>query len=400
MKNDRKHSQASTRRRIAGAAATLSVLAGVLGLGTGALASSSSPAVQLTSTTAPPVATPTFLTSAPSTTTAKVTWTNVSPIKLGRDGTDSTGAGPWNTGMNGGVPAAALTAQSFTFANLIPGATYNYTLTNADGTTLTVRLTQPGVTAPVTTTLTPSVTSTAGAVVPRTPGSLNAPTKVIFDEEFAGNSLNRSLWSPSWFGDGSTQNGTVMASSNVSVDANGLELKLNANRTGGIVSSDPTDGQSGHTGFQVAPSAGRPVYVEYTATLPASGSQIANWPALWLTGQAWPMNGEIDVMEGFGSSQFHIEYGPNAGSVSNPGGVGGSTADTHTYGVLWSTTGTTFVYDGVVVGLLPHVNTSGKLVGPETASLSGTMYLVMENSLGSPTVLNATMTVRDLRVWE
>ena len=47
MKNDRKHSQASTRRRIAGAAATLSVLAGVFGLETGAMAAPSNHAAHL-----------------------------------------------------------------------------------------------------------------------------------------------------------------------------------------------------------------------------------------------------------------------------------------------------------------------------------------------------------------
>ena len=137
----------------------------------------------------------------------------------------------------------------------------------------------------------------------------------------------------------------------------------------------------------MAPSPGRPVYVEYKATLPSAGGQIANWPGLWLTGQNWPQTGEIDVMEGFGTSQFHIEYGPSPHSVLNPGGVGGTTAGTHTYGVLWSTTGVTFVYDGVVVG-------------SEPAPLSGPMYLVMENSIGSPSLLGATVTVRDVRVWQ
>jgi hypothetical protein len=92
-------------------------------------------------------------------------------------------------------------------------------------------------------------------------------------------------------------------------------------------------------------------------------------------------------MEGFGTSQFHIEYGPSSSQVSNPGGVGGTTAGTHTYGVLWSTTGVTFVYDGVIVG-------------SENASLTGPMYLVMENSIGSPNLFGATMTVRDVRVWQ
>ena len=52
-----------------------------------------------------------------------------------------------------------------------------------------------------------------------------------------------------------------------------------------MVSSNPDDGQPGHTGFQIAPSPGKPVYVEYKATLPATAGGVANWPALWLVGQ-------------------------------------------------------------------------------------------------------------------
>ena len=56
--------------------------------------------------------------------------------------------------------------------------------------------------------------------------------------------------------------------------------------------------------------------------------------------------------------------------------------------MLWTTTGVTFVYDGVVVGT-------------ETAALTGPMYLVMENSYSSvdPIVFPATMYVRYVRVW-
>ena len=75
-----------------------------------------------------------------------------------------------------------------------------------------------------------------------------------------------------WFGNAEQQNGTTMSTSNVAVDANGLELTDAANSTGGIVSSDPSDGQPGHTGFQIAPSPGKPVYVEYKATLPAAAT--------------------------------------------------------------------------------------------------------------------------------
>jgi len=196
MKNDGKQSRATARRRIAGAAATLSVLIGVVGVQTGASASlskhsvhmrqadrqhspsarvvgtpTSSPALPAISqggtatTTTPPVSVPiaTFSASAPSSTTATVTWTNVTPSTLGRNGIDSTGYGAWNTGMDLGITPAELSAQAFTFESLVPGTTYNFTLTEADGSTLTTSVMEPGGTA---TTTTPPVTTTTTTAPP------------------------------------------------------------------------------------------------------------------------------------------------------------------------------------------------------------------------------------------
>ncbi len=144
----------------------------------------------------------------------------------------------------------------------------------------------------------------------------------------------------------------------------------------------------GHTGFQIAPTPTKPVFVEFKATLPATASgTVANWPALWLVGQTWPEDGEIDVMEGGGGyTAFHIHYG--SGSSTAQGGTANDLSGTHTYGALWTTTGVTFLYDGAVVGTV-------------TEAMTSPMFLVMENSYSSadPTVFPATMVVRYVRVW-
>jgi hypothetical protein len=285
-------------------------------------------------------------------------------------------------------PATTTIVTTVTTVTVHPAAPVAAIITHATTpppttTTTTVR---------TTTTTTPTASGNAG--VPDAPASLGAPTNLVLADNFDTGSLNTTLWSPSWYGNTEQQNQTTMSSANVSVDANGLELTDAANDTGGIVSSNPNDSQPGHTGFQIAPSPGKPVYVEYRATLPAAANgSVSNWPALWLVGQPpWPENGEIDVMEGLGGSEaYHIHFGDGSGSgADGPGAPALSSPGTHTFGVMWTTTSVTFVYDGAVVGT-------------ENESLDSPMFIIMENSIGDyggPTTLPATMTVRYVKVWQ
>jgi len=252
---------------------------------------------------------------------------------------------------------------------------------SSDSTTTTT-------TAPPATTTIPTPAASSNGTVPNAPVSLGAPTTMALDDEFNTGSLNTSLWSPDWFGSGSVSNGTVMLSSNVSVGANGLALQLNSPQSGALVSTNPSDGQPGHTGFEIAPTPTDPVFVEFEATLPATASgTVANWPALWLVGQTWPEDGEIDLMEGgYGYTAYHVHYGTGMGTAQ--GATVNDLSGTHTYGVLWTTTGFTFFYDGADVGT---VNVA--LTSPE--------YILMENSYNSvdPVVFPTTMYVRYVRVW-
>ena len=275
---------------------------------------------------------------------------------------------------------------------VVPAPTAKTTTGGSAPTKTTTPTTTP--VAPTTTTTTTPPPVTTSGTAPNAPSGIGVPTNLVFDDEFSGGSLNQTVWSPTWFGNVSQQNGTTMSASNVSVGSSGLALKTGSNGTGGIVSSNPHDSQPGHTGFQIVPTAGKPVYVEYKATLPAApNGSIANWPAVWLVGQSpWPENGEIDVMEGLGgAAAYHIHFGNGNGSgVDGPGKTVNTSPGTHTYGVLWTTTSVTFIYDGVAVGTINE-------------SLDSPMFLIMENSIGSyggPTVLSATMTIRYVRVWQ
>jgi hypothetical protein len=289
-------------------------------------------------------------------------------------------------------PTKTLIVTTVTTTTVHPATPVTASITHAttplpSTTTTTVRTTTTTIPTP-TTIPTQTASSNAVGAVPNAPASLDAPSTMVFDDEFNTGSLNTSVWSPDWFGSGSVSNGTKMLSSNVSVGANGLALQLNSPESGGLVSTNPDDDQPGHTGFQIAPTATKPVFVEFKATLPATAAgTVANWPALWLDGQVWPEDGEIDVMEGgYGYTAFHVHWG--TGSSTAQGATVNDLSGTHTYGVLWTTTGFTFFYDGADVGT---VNVA--LTSPE--------YLVMENSYSSvdPIVFPATMYVRYVRVW-
>lgn len=84
----------------------------------------------------PPPVVPTFTAHDDGGGKVTVSWTNMSPSKLGRDGVDSTGHGAWDTDMNtpAGVPAANLASKSFQFVALVAGSTYNFSAIYSGGT--------------------------------------------------------------------------------------------------------------------------------------------------------------------------------------------------------------------------------------------------------------------------
>jgi beta-glucanase (GH16 family) len=182
-----------------------------------------------------------------------------------------------------------------------------------------------------------------------------------------------------------------MYSSNVSVTNGYLNLEASgaAGASGGIISSDPDDGQPGHTGYQYTYG-----FVEARIYLPASGTEVANWPAFWAVGQNWPVDGEMDVMEGLGGSAcYHFHYGTSPSDKNGPGNcVSGNYTGWHTFGANWQPGVVTYYYDGVDVGQI----TTGITTEP--------MFLILENSTGTygllPVTTPSDMLVSYVRVWQ
>lgn len=229
---------------------------------------------------------------------------------------------------------------------------------------------------------------------------------MVFDDEFTGSSLNTANWTAGWqaasgiTGPINSAETAVYSSSNVSVSGGYLNLALtNVSSqngypyTGACVTTNPAV-LGGGNGFQFTYGA-----AEARVWMPASGSQIANWPAWWTIGQTWPANGEFDIAEGLaGLAAFHVTSTTDQPSIGGPGpGQGITTPHTspyagswHTFGMNWTANQADFYYDGVFAGS----------VG---AYIAGSpVYLVFDytqGAYGGPTVTGVTMQVDWVRVW-
>lgn len=168
-----------------------------------------------------------------------------------------------------------------------------------------------------------------------------------FADEFA-TTLNTTIWTPYWFSNLTAipAGTTPGASANVTVSGGQAHLKFDGTN-GAIISSNPHDGVGGHVGFDFQYG-----YVEVAFTIPNNGSGlIAEWPAIVLFGQAWPLTGEVDFMEGLsGHNNLTYHYGPSGGPQNPPvGGLNDFAPGSHIAAVNWQPGRLDFYQDGVPV---------------------------------------------------
>lgn len=233
------------------------------------------------------------------------------------------------------------------------------------------------------------------------PLGMNGNWNLILNSQFAGRSLDTSLWQPGWFGNGITGpiNDNELACyspANVSLPGDGtLHLKVTEISstckgvqrpyTGAVLSTNPRYRGSGD-GFQYTYGA-----LQARVDVPRSGLEVANWPAVLTLGQDWPRDGENDILEsleGTVCAHFHslVNVNPGLGTCDRY-----MTPGWHTIASDWEPGSVTWYYDGAEIGRI----TEGVTAAP--------MYIVIVNtvSVKGPAVTRPdTMRVAYVRVWQ
>jgi beta-glucanase (GH16 family) len=237
----------------------------------------------------------------------------------------------------------------------------------------------------------------ASSATPAKPEPLGIPGNwhLVLDSEFDTGSFNKKIWRAGWFGRGVTRSVNVLeddcySSKNVTFSRTAMYLRVTNQAssckglsfpwTGAIVDTDPHDGRRGG-GFQYKYGV-----LEARVYVPAAGSLIANWPAVWAVAQHHTSAyGEDDVFEGLAGTacwHFHRPSGSSGGCDKQikPGW--------HTFASDWQNGSISYYYDGTEVGTIT-VNIS-----------SGPMYLILDNTVRANRATADAMRVKYVRVWQ
>jgi beta-glucanase (GH16 family) len=239
--------------------------------------------------------------------------------------------------------------------------------------------------------LAPTSATAVSAAAPR-PVGVPGSWKLKFSDEFNGTKLDTGKWSTGWLASGITKgaNGAEQGCYDPKqVKVSGGSLNLTA-----IAKQQSCGGKTQPYSSGMVNSNGKFNFTHGTMEariyMPAANGKIANWPAFWANGQNWPVNGELDVMEGLGGKAAYHFHNPSGGPGSSvPGNFAGGW---HTFAATWQPGSVTYYYDGKAVGKL----TSGITSAP--------MYLILNNAVskqyGGPTSVPATMKTDYVRVWQ
>jgi beta-glucanase (GH16 family) len=206
------------------------------------------------------------------------------------------------------------------------------------------------------------------AAAPGAPQQTPQPKAEIFFDDFSGDQLDRSKWTPEVTGENfqtvnNENQAYVDSPETIYIDhaAEGAQngaLALHARSKEGF---QAPDGQTYDFVSGRVKTAGKVdfTYGKYSARikLPENATASGMWPAFWSLGSSiengtsWPNCGEVDVMEHVGepwtSSAMHgPEYHGDTPITTQQNFEGSDPAAWHTYSVDWTPEGFTFFVDG------------------------------------------------------
>jgi beta-glucanase (GH16 family) len=211
--------------------------------------------------------------------------------------------------------------------------------------------TNPAPTATTASTTTPAAASGLSGCTTSAPANVqpDGPAGTwtsVFDDEFDGNSVNKTSWSTD---DGYVnQNDVTDSSRNIQVADGCVTLKL-ASATSGAEMTTNT------VGLRIGD------YAEARIQFAGNGTTVDNWPAFWAAGAGWPKSGEQDIFEGLGSATLNYHYSLNGSDTqAGPFNIAGNWAGSfHTYGVYRGPDYSRVYWDGHVVKTYPTDDNAG-----------------------------------------
>jgi beta-glucanase (GH16 family) len=156
--------------------------------------------------------------------------------------------------------------------------------------------------------------------------------RMVFDDEFNGDSLNQNVWNPhsGW----TNQNDVTDHLSNITVRGGDAIFKLASRTSGAEIGTN-------HFSLRIGE------YAEARIRFAGDGMMIYNWPAWWVSGPDWPHAGENDIAEGLG--ELTINYHSPLGGLETGPVQGTWASGFHTYGIYRGRFFSRIYWDGKLV---------------------------------------------------